>query len=631
MFSKPVINNAIWNLLWLMFIYSANALAADQSDQQAATIDIEINNNFMPQSLSVLLDSQDVSALAIMTATGISIDTAQLLQAGKHTLLVSYISAEGYQIRKRIELDATQPAAFYDGDLQLAITLRGKLYDKNDINSQDYEADSYLGHQGYWQNDSWSGDVNADIWLFDRGTDIDPLKNNRAEVTNYYASARHQNENNNLLAEVGYIQLNESRNTIDQLARRGAHANYQGEKLSMDVFTVNSQQQLGSNGGAGIGDGSDNTIVGISTGWTPVASAEQTLKLRAIYTKGTEDGDSLGTLGNSQSVEGEVTAVLLQSSHKDLGLNFEAEYDQSSFDADTSDSLLAQDAKAYGLRLVGNADWINYNASYEYIGTNYAVVANPLLQNDREYISLAASVDRGEHGFALKTQLERDNLDDEPTRARLKANYINAEYLYRKGRNFSTLISLQNNQLSSEDEPDSSDIRDTNTDSVLGKINFVTGQWNHLLSFLVSDLNDKTVSNNDSRITSATLATSLYSGALMFTPSYTSSETTFDSGQKITQGIMSLYIRGKSFNDRLGYQLSASYSDLSDNTTDDVKSTYVIASTDWSLGRVNIMSANMQQSIGVEMEWYDNQSDSTTTQNDSLVWLSYKLVIGNRP
>ena len=624
---KPVFKNGFYLLAGLLALTNLSALAAQQ---QGSGINIEIDGGFSPNSLFILLDNQDISELAVTTASGISIDTGQLLQSGKHTLLLSYISAEGYQIRKRIELDPTQQSSFYDGALQLGVTLRGKLHDKNEINSQDYETDTYLGHQGYWQSNTWSGDVNADIWLFDRGTNIDPLKNNQAELINYYASARHQSDSRDLLAEVGYIQLNESPNTINQLARRGAHANLQGESLSMDVFTVNSQQQLGSEGSAGFGDGSDNNIVGISTGWTALASSEQTLKLRAIYSKGEQNGYSLGILGASQPSEGDVTALLVQSTQHNLGLNVEVEFDQSSFDADTSDSIAAKDDKAYALRVKGNNDWINYSASYEYIGSNYAVVANPLLQNDREYIALAARMDRGEHGFTLRAQQERDNLDDESTRARLNASYLNAEYLYRKGRNFSTLISLQNNQLKSENEPAASDIRDSSTDSVLAKLSLVTGQWNHLLSYLVSELDDTTSSDHDSRITSTTLATSLYTGALMFTPSYTRSETTYNSGQKTTQGILSLYLHGKSFNDRLGYQLSGSYSDLSDNSSADTKSTYLVASTDWSLGRVNVMSAHMQHSIGLELEWYDNETDGATAEDDSLAWLTYKLVVSNR-
>ncbi len=625
-------NTAVFKftLLQLACLLLMQPIAAS-AQQQNSIIDIEIDNGFNPQSLSILLDNQDISEFAVTTTGGIRIDTGQLMQSGKHTLLVSYLSAEGYRIRKLIELDQASQSSFYDGTLKLGITLRGKLQDKNDINAQDYETDTYLGHQGYWQNASWSGNVNADLWLFDRGTDIDPLKNNHAELINYYASAQHKNDNNNMLAEVGYIQLNESQNTIDQLARRGAHANYQGESLSLDLFTVNSQQQLGSGGSAGFGDGSDNNIIGISSGWTAIASAEQTLNLRAIYSKGAQNGDSLGILGASQPSEGEVSAVLLQSTHHNLGLNVEAEFDQSSFDANSSDSLAAKDDKAYGLRVKGNGDWIDYSAAYEYIGTNYAVVANPLLQNDREYIVMAASMGRGEHAFTLRAQQEHDNLDDESTRARLITSYLNAEYLYRKGRNFSTVISLQNNQLKSENEPAASDIRDSSTDSVLAKLSFVTGQWNHLLSYLVSELDDNTTSNNDSRITSATLATSLYTGPVMFTPSYTSTETSYNSGQKTTQSILSLYLLGKTFKDRLGYQLSGSYSDSRDNSGPDTRSTYVVASTDWSLGRINVMSAHMQHSIGLELEWYDSENDGSTIQDDSLAWLTYKLVVANQP
>lgn len=627
MSARSVFHEVFRQITGLMILLTATGLQASQTEDSHGSIDIKIETEYLPESLLILIDTQDITEYASFTETGLQVTPPQALEAGKHTLWLSFTTQDGYDIRKRIELETGQET-FYDGSTNLGISLRGKLYDKNDLNEQNHEVDAHLGHQANWQRESWAGDLDTDIWLFDRGTDIDPLENNRLEIINYFASAKQTNESYGLLAEAGYIQLDESQNTVYRLARRGAHANYEGDKLSLDIFTVNSQQHLGSEGGLGIGNGSDDNIIGFSTGWSPVLSKDKSLKLRAIYSKGSEDGDSLGTLSNNTPSEGDVVAVVLESSFNNLGLNIEVEFDQSSFDADTNDSIGEKNDNAYALRVKGNADWINYRAAFEHIGANYAVIANPLLQKDREYITLSADFDRGEHGFAVSGQLEHDNLDNEATRARLNKTYLTAEYRYRKGRNFSTVLSLQNNQLKSEDEPSSADIRDSNTNSILGKLSFASGNWNNLFSLLLSDLDDKVDSNNNSEIISFTISPVLYTQQFYFTPGYTITETDFNSGQKTTQDIFNLHIRGKSFHDQLDYQLSGSYSDLSDNTNNDFKSTSLIASTSWSLGTFNMMAGKWQHSIGLELEFYDTDSNNFATQEDSLVWLRYSVDVG---
>lgn len=616
-------------VIGLIALMHCSGLFADEYVMTNSELDIELSTPFNPASLQVIIDNQDITELAQLNANGIHILLPDSIAAGQYELLISFISSEGYSMRKRVMVDTARDQSFYDATSGLGITLRGKLHDRNDINEQDHQLDVHVGHGANWQVTSWSGDVEADIWLFDRGTDIDPLQENRAELINYHASARKQNEDSQLLAELGYVQLNESLNTIHHLARRGAHANYSDERISLDFFSVNSRQYLGSEGGAGLGDGSDDTIVGVSTGWNVVATNEKTVKLKLIYSQGAEDGDSLGLLDNNKPREGEVAALVIESRFDDLDLNIQAEVDQSSFDSDTSDNVKARDDKAYGLRVDGSVKGFNYRAALEHVGTDYAVVANPLLQNDREYISLAMDFDRGEHGFALRTQVEHDNLDEESSRARLNKTYLSADYLYRKGRGFSSLFSLQSNQLKSEDEPSSADIQEADTHSVLARFNVLSGRWNNLLSVLYSELDDSTDTNNDSQIESVTLSTSLFSDTLIFTPSLTHTDTEFNSGQQTSQVIFSLHVQGKAYENKLDYQLSASVSDLTDNASNDVNSSHLVARTSWSLGHLNVMTEKMEHSIGLEMEYYDSESTGST-QEDSLVWLSYSINIGNR-
>ncbi|MDJ0805953.1 MAG: hypothetical protein QNJ78_03885 [Gammaproteobacteria bacterium] len=617
-------------LIGLLMLLSSGQSGAATDPDTTTGIHIRLDRGYLPESLSILLDNKDITALAKETEDGILVKPPQALDTGKHRLLVSFISAEGYQIRRRIELEQGQENRFYDGASGLGITLRGKLHDRQDTNEQDHELDAHFDHGGDWRNGSWSGEVNADVWWFDRGTDIDPLENHHPEVIYYYVSARSQQDGSGLLAEAGQIQLQQSRNTFSNLARRGARFSFQGEGGSLGLFSVNSQQYLGSRGGIGLGDGDDGTIIGLSAGWSPLQSSKRHLQLRALYNKGASEGESFGMLNNATPDEGDVTALVLASRFTDLGLELEVEVDRSRYDADTSDNEDAINDEAYGLRLRGGKDWIKYRFAYEHIGTNYAVVANPLLKNDREYVTLGADFDLGNHGFGLSSQVERDNLDDEPTRARLNKTYLAANYVYRRGRSFSSSLSLQQQRLDSKDEPSASSILDSRVDSMLGKISVSNGHWNHLFSLLISNLDDATAFNNDSEILSVTYSPSLVTGNLTLIPSYSHTETEFSSGQHTRQGIWSLHLQGRAFRDRFNYQLSASLSNRQDELNMDVESTYLVARGDWSLNPLRIMGKRMRHSVGVELEWRDSDSDDVTTQDDALAWLTYSITAGNK-
>lgn len=610
-------------------LFGSSCLQAEQIAISQGSVDIKIGSEYLTDSLLIIVDAQDITAFASPNEDGISIVLPPLPQSEKHNLQLFFTTVEGYDISRRVEL-LTGQESYYNSTSGIGITLRGKVYDKNDFNKQDHEIDGYLNHLAAWGSGSWSGDVSGDIWVFDRGTNISPIEDERAELTHYYASAKRQVKDSNFLLEAGYIQLHESKNTISQLARRGAHASVNGEKLSFDIFSVNSQQHLGSEGGAGIGSGEDDTIAGFSAGWTPVSSNAQTLKLRAIYSSGSENGDSLGILSNNTASEGDVAGLLVESTFNQLGITLEAEFDRSSYDADTSDTASAIDDDAYALRLKGQSGGVNYRAAFEHIGTNYAVVANPLLQNDREYITLGADFGRGEHSFGLNILAEHDNLDKETTRSQLNKTYLTADYYFRRGHNFATFISLQNNQIKSSDEPTINNIRKTNTNSVLSKVSYSSENWNHLFSVLLSNLEDEINTANDSDIVSFSFSPALNRQWIYLTPSISLTETDFNNGRKTRQGILSLYLQGKAFNRKLDYQLSASVSELTDNMASDIDATTLIARTEWALGNVSLNNEKPHHSIGLELEHYDTENASSGITEDSLIWLTYRLDIGFR-
>jgi hypothetical protein len=582
---------------------------------------LRINRPYQPDTLMIMLDNRDITALAQPAKEGLFLPPMPNLTPGKHTILLSFDSLEGYHIMRRFEIETDREELdIYQGTTGFGITLRGKLYDRNDFNAQKYEADAHIGHEGEWVSDAWSGEARADIWMFERGTDIDPLQDGKPEVMDYYASARYRQAENGLLAEVGYIQMHQSQNTMDHLARRGFQASVEQQQLGFTLFTANSQQYLGSDGGAGLGTGDDDTIAGFSADWNLAGDA---LQLRAIYSKGSDSGDSFGQLDSQTPNAGDVKALVVTSELD--GLDIELEYDQSSFDADTSDTSNAIEDEAWGIRLKARSDWFNYRIAAEHIGAHYEVVSNPLLQNDREYISFGLNRDRGEHGFGLSTLVERDNLDDEPSRATLQKSFVTLDYHYRTGPKFNSIISLQQQQLESSDEQALSDQRDNTANTLLAQFNYSDGARSHLLNLMYSEHSDHIDSANDSEIKSLTYSPSIYTGRFSFIPSYSVSTTDFRAGQEIEQYVLSLHLQGHSKNRRLSYQLSASLSDRNDNVNGDSSSTYLVARTDWNLAKSQLMTVRVKQTVGLELEWLENENPAVDDQDEALAWLTYRI------
>ena len=601
------------------------ANAAQVTDQQGS-IDIKMDTALQTQGLLVMLDNMDVTALTRVSGQRLLITPMYPLSAGEHRLRIHFVTAEGYNMQQTLVIDAVQQRVDYQGASVLEVTLRGLAYDKNDVTTQSHELDGHLSHQGDWQAGSWQGETRADVWWFDRSEPVAPLDENNPEVIDYYASAVQQDDDKRFLAEAGYLQLHQSKNTINRLARRGARASYQRDQLELDVFSVDSRQQISADGGLGVGSGGDQSIVGLAAAWRIERSSASEHTLRTLYSKGAESGDSFGSLSGGAETEGDVLGILMQSEFRKQGLSLELEFDRSSYDNDTSDALDEQSDNAYAIRSRYRDGSATYRAALESIGTRYAVVANPLLQNDRRFLTLSANYDFGEHNVTFSGQTEYDNLDQETTRARLSKTFITTDYRYRKGRDFSTLLSLQNSRLSSEDEPTAADVRKADTNSLLGKLNLVSGQWNTGFSVLVSNLDDQTSADEDNDILSYSVSPALLRGDLYFTPSYTYTETDF-SNSNITneQQIFNLHLQGQAYDRRLSYQLSGSLSRFSDNAGSEIDSTLLDAQLDWSLGYLNLFAVRSRHAVGMELRYLDSEDAGATLQDDAVIWITYKI------
>lgn len=608
----------------------AGSVATSQSVSAAVTtesgrIDIVINSAYQPESLTVVLDNSDVTALTRKTDQGISFTPMYPLEAGEHQLRISFVSLEGYQMRQTVVIDTQADRVEYRGASLLGVTLRGLAYDRNDVQTQHHEADVHVNHSANWRANSWEGETRADVWWFDRGDIADPLYDNGPEVIDYYASAVQQDGDRHFVAEAGYLQLHQSQYTVNRLARRGARANYDNRRFEFDVFSVDSRQQIGAEGGLGVGTGSDASIVGLAAAWKKNMATQRDLEVRTIYSKGSDAAQSFGSLNAGAETEGDVAGILVQSSFRDLGFYLEMEYDRSSYDPDINDNIDADSDHAYGMRAHWQNGSANYRVALENVGPHYAVVANPLLRNDRRYLTLSADYSFDRHGFGISGQVENDNLDDDPTRPRLNKTYVAGDYRYHKGQDINASLSVRNSTLQSEDEPAVVDVRDVSTNSVLARLSMLNGQWVTQLSAQFSRLDDQTPYDDDNDIVSYSISPALLAQNLYFMPSYTFTETEYTNSRQIyEQQILNLYLQGKAFSERLTYQLSGSLSKYSD-ATGDADSNILDMQMDWSMGYFNFLAVRSRHAVGMELRYVNSEANNSVLQDDAVIWLTYKI------
>ncbi|MFQ5901283.1 MAG: hypothetical protein ACE5IH_06985, partial [Thermodesulfobacteriota bacterium] len=383
-------------------------------------------------------------------------------------------------------------------------------------------------------------------------------------LADYLFSLKYTGREFSFLSETGDIEINETQNTVQNLARRGGRLSLKYKNLGLDAFNVRSEEVFGFIGGVGIGKSADDHIMGVSG---EVGFFSNKLSLRTIYVTGGEEEVSYGYWRESGAKKGKAFGFLLKTDPLDQRLTAEAEIDISEFDADTSDEFSAESDKAYKLRVGGVTGKYSYEALYEYTGPDYEVIGNQGLQRDMEGFTINTGANFQTQSVNLSFARINDNVKKEELFPRVYTYQGMVDYRYNGLPILPIGINYQKSILDSSMEPEFTFPMRTDTDTISGTINYMKGKLNLGLQADYSFQNDRTSTGNDTTATTLSFTPAYsFSEHISITPnlSFNRSKYHFTDVRTDTYTV-NLDLMGDAFSKKITYELASSYNKIKSN------------------------------------------------------------------
>ena len=529
-------------------------------------IKIEFLEPITSNSLVVILDGADITQLLIITDKGFEFTPVMVLAAGSHNLSISATDKEGRQLQKNISFSTRHTITFEEAySSNEASVIYDTILSEPDKfpNIPDSKVEGNLGSNSKIKDKEWEFTFNTNVRYLDQNLPVMMPMQKGFEVANWVFNSSYTKDNLRLKASIGDVQVNETQYTAYGLARKGGVFSFQYDTVQLSTFSVQSQQFYGLKG-IGIEGSLDDHIIGASGG---IALFDRKMEFKAVYVTGGEPGgSSYGISTSAGSKRGDVFGFLLTSDFFGNKLKTEFETDFSRYDPDTSDEFRSKSDNAYKLKLSGNLDAYNYEAMYEYIGRDYAVVGNQMIQRDKQGVSLRGGANLGVHNINIMFTRYNDNVKGDDLFPRIVNYQGNLDYSFNGIPNLPMGFNYQKSVQDSSREPSGSYNINMHTDTVSGRINHTIDKLNLGFQTSYSMMNDKTSSNNDT--TTVTCS---------FTPSYTLQDISLSSGFSFNQSqyhrtdlmtdtyTINLDVRTKFFKERGSFDIGSTYNIVKTN------------------------------------------------------------------
>lgn len=580
---KNLMSGAVsWSVLFLFlslligFVFAQSGLTAESSIKllspaegtevisKKPLIKCSIPISFDPKRLLVLLDGTDVSALLKINSEGFEFKPIANLPPGNHSMSVTVHTPDGQEIKQEFTFATRHSKPFEEAYSNNQITtLYEKLIDKSEEahNVPSWKTESNLASESKLKEKNWEFTFRTNVRHFDQQLRAIPPQEKGFAIANYLFQGKYAGNRINFLGELGDVTIHETANTVQTLARRGGNLVFQSKDLYLQLrtFAVKSEQLLGFNGGLGIGTTPTDHLMGFSG---DVGLFSDRLKLKTLYAKGGEKGSSFGISTSEGVREGDVFGFLITSDFFKQKFVTEAEIDISRFDGDTSDEFPRKKDKAYRVKAWGNLGKLNYEGLYEYMGQDYEVIGNPGLQKNREGFGLKAGGDFKNHLINLSLSRYHDNVKKDDLFPVVYTSQGTLDYTYKRYQSLPMGISYQRTMMRSENDPlNIAHIR-TDTDTVMGRINYVKMPWNVGLTASYSHQNDRTAAANDTTAISFSFTPSvtLERLSLSISPGFTFIRSISHLTDVHTDAYTTtLDVRGDLFNKRLTYGFGGTY------------------------------------------------------------------------
>jgi hypothetical protein len=530
----------------------------------------EFPEPFPVQTLIVILDGTDITQLLAVSDKGFVYNPFMVLNAGSHSLSISVTDKEGRQLQKNYSFTTRHSVPFEEAySSNEASVIYETILSEPDKYPQipDSKVEGNLRSDSKIREGAWESTFNTNIRYFDQNLPVMMPMQKGFDVANWIFNTSYAKDNLRLKASIGDVQVNETQYTAFNLARKGGVFNFQYDNIQLSTFSVQSQQFYGLKG-IGIEGSLDDHIVGASGG---ISLFDKKLEVKTVYVTGGEPGDSFGISTSGGSKKGDVIGFLLKSDFFQNKMKTEFETAFSDYDPDDADEFGSKSDKAYKLKVDGNLGMYNYEAFYEYIGRDFAVVGNQMIAKDKQGVSLRGGANLGVHSVNLLFTRYNDNVEDDDQFPRIVNYQGNLDYSFNGIPNLPMGVNYQKSIQDSTREPSGSYKINMYMDSVTGRINYMIDKFNIGFQTVYSLQNDKTESNNDTTTVTCSLTSSYTLQDIALSSGFSFNQSQYHSTDLMTDTYtINLDIRTKFLQDKGAFDVGGTYNitKANDGSTD---------------------------------------------------------------
>jgi hypothetical protein len=215
---------------------------------------------------------------------------------------------------------------------------------------------------------------------------------------------------------------------------------------------------------------------------------------------------------------------------------------------------------------------------YEYTGSEYQVIGNPYIQNDRQGLAMNFGLVRDIHSATVTLSKYNDNVDNDKLYPETDAYQGGINYSFNKYPSLPMALTYQYYDLETSKEPENFSKVENTTNSISGMIYYIRDAWNFGFQSGYSDQNDKTSQNLDTEAYNFSLSSGYLSEYISISPSTSFNRSTYKPTSVDTDTYTAtLDLRGYAWQQKITYELGGTISRM--ETSDDTLKTDIYNAT----------------------------------------------------
>lgn len=352
------------------------------------------------------------------------------------------------------------------------------------------------------------------------------------------------------VAEMGDVQLRQTRNTLQEVRRRGGRFSLltgsSGSRATFETFAASG----------GHGPGPEDTLVG-ATG--ELSLLDDTARFKTIFLSGRKSLDKEGRWPTAGAKRGDVVGFVAQLEPFKGKLAAEAEYDYSVYDGNTADLTSALHDSACRLKLTGGIGPSRYTALYERTGPRYRLMSDGP-QRDRQGGSLSVETALASHVLDMKLSRYSDNVENDPFSPRLYRYEGVFDYRFKGLKALPLALQYRKTLIDSSNEPAGYLPKETAEDAVSGQVHYLAGSWDLGLRGGLSQRSDQLRQQREESTTSVGFMPKFSAGNFTVTPDLSLKRITdFTVPERTDQYAVNLGLTGTLMEKRLDYELKGGF------------------------------------------------------------------------